>query len=82
MTGTGRMAVSRRAALPGLYAGQDYYLYWTGMEGLENFLEQSGIPERNLIESDNTLGWMLGRVIVRFGDRPDPGAAVSSAPPR
>ena len=70
-------SITTSSATEGFYAGQDYYLYWSGMEGLESFLEQSGIPERNLIESDNTLGWMLGRVIVQFDD-PDPTRALCS----
>lgn len=52
----------------GFYAAQDYYVYWTGMEGREDFLKKSGIPERNLIASDNQLGWMLARVVVKFDD--------------
>lgn len=65
----GRITTSNVEA--GFYDGQDYYVYWTGMDGLDSFLEQSGIPERNLIASDNKLGWMLGRVIVQY-DQPDP----------
>lgn len=58
-------------ATDGLYAADDYYLYWSQWDEKDDFLANSGIPARNLIESDNKLGWMLGRIIDKF-DSPDP----------